>query len=84
MADILAGRSQFLQDRIMAEEKRIGKRSIKAKEEEARGPSEAKDFAMKKFKEKILYNFIPSEIPSGPSPHAAQNEFRRTRFFENF
>jgi len=36
LADILAGRSQCLQDRIMAEEKRIEKRSIKAKEEEAK------------------------------------------------
>jgi hypothetical protein len=79
MADILAGRSQCLQDRIMAEGKR--NINIKTKEEEARGPSEAREYAIIKFKEKILYNFIPSEIHYSPSPRAVQTEFRRTHFF---
>ncbi len=54
LVDILAGRSQCLQDRIMAEEKNVEKRSIKPKyKEEARGPSEANDSKRKFYT--ILY-----------------------------
>ena len=79
MADILAGRSQCLQDRIMAEGKR--NINIKTKEEEARGPSEAREYARRRLAErKHVFSFIPSEVSS----NAVRNEVRRIHFFENF
>ncbi len=81
MADILAGRSQCLQDRIMEEEKRM----IKTKEEEARkrarGPSEAREYARRRLAERRhVFSIIPLEVSS----NAVRNEVRRINFFENF
>ena len=77
MADILAGRSQCLQDRIIAEEKRW----IEIKEEEARGPREAREYARRRLAERRhVFSFIPLEISS----QAVRNEVRRINFFENF
>ena len=81
MADILAGRSQCLQDRIMEEEKII----IKIKEEEerkrARGPSEAREYARRRLAERRhVFSFIPWEVSS----NAVRREVRRINFFENF
>ena len=81
MADILAGKSQCLQDRTMAEEKRI----IKTKEEEARkrarGPSEAREYARRRLAERRhVFSIISLEVSS----NAEGNEVRRINFFENF
>ena len=77
MADILAGRSQCIQDRIMAEEK--------TKEEEerkrARGPSEAREYARRRLAERRhVFSIISLEVSS----NAEGNEVRRINFFENF